>query len=136
MAASDIKDRFRNISGLSTSQFSDSEVTDDAEPVALKRYNHIMNDTQEISDHTTGDALIDEILACFVASYAFRDLFRKRVINDATRYKLFDQDAYAYMLEINKDNIGYNPETDMYYPNTKRRGNPHYTSEVSTANDW
>jgi|SRR6056297_239979 len=133
MAATDIKDRFRSMSGLSTGQFADASVTDQAEPVALKRYNHIMNDSQTITDHTTGDALIDEILACFVASYAFRYLFRKRLINDSTRYKLFDQDAYAYMLEINKDNIGYNPDTDMYYPNTKKRGNPYYTSEVSNA---
>lgn len=130
MAVATILTRFRDISDITTTQFDDTTVEDQVYPVALSRYNHIMDTSETITSDTTGDELKDEILANLCASYCWRKLYKKAAFQDKKRYKVFDQDAYAYMQEIDPSKFGINTDTLDLFPLYKNRGKPYLEFEI------
>lgn len=130
MTDATILSRFRDLSDITKQQYSDQNVEDQVYPVALSRYNHIMDTSEEITDDTTGDALIDDIIANLCASYCWKKLNKKSVIGQKRKAELFDQDAYSGMKEIDPSKIGQNEDTGMLFPLYINRGKPETTVQV------
>ena len=122
MAAETILTAFRNITDLTITDYSDADVTDKAEAYAITTYNHIMDESETITSHTTGDSTIDRAIAFLCASYVYQDLRPRRAGNDRYDYVRMEQIALGIMAKIKPWKISYSTQTMMYYGTRTRRG--------------
>jgi len=122
MASATILTAFREITDLTVTQYADLDVTDKAEPYALSMYNHIMDDTETITAHTTGDEAIDRVIAFFCGAYVFEEKFKKRVRDGVYEYEMFYQDGMRILNMIAPWKIAFDPNSRRYYPRHKNRG--------------
>ena len=133
MTVATILTRFRDVSDITTLQYSNQNITDQVYLVALSRYNHIMDTSVTITTNTSSDELIDEIIANLCASYCWRKLYKKSIVGNKPRHEIFDQDAYSYMKEIDPSKIGQNEQTLAYFPLFTKRGKADDTIQVGQS---
>lgn len=124
MTAETILTKFRDITRLTTSQFSDEDVTDKAEPYALSVYNKIMDASETITDHTTGDDLVDETITYFCAEFAFRRLYFKRAWNDKNTSDEFMQLGLQLINYVDPSKVAYDEHSGRYYSRYNKKGKP------------
>ena len=116
MAIRTILKRFREISSLTSTEFTDGSVTNYAEPIALAYFNEIMDEILTISTHSTGDNLADEILSWLVASFAYQETYRQKYHKDTglLEWEWLEQQAMKLMYARNPTKIEYNSNNGIY----------------------
>lgn len=132
MASETILTAFRTISGLTTAQFADADVTDKAEPFALDYYEKVMGVDYTITDHSTGEGtMIDKIFAILCAVYAYQNKYpRDMKTNRGMSHWDLEQVALSLMQKIEPRKIGHSARTNSYYVIGKNRGNALYTAST------
>ena len=127
MTAATILTSFRAISGLTTVQFADASVSDQAEPYAEDFYNEIMGASETIASHTTDDYMIDRALAFICVSYAYQDLYPKLVGPNGKSWWEMEQIALSVMQKIEPSKVGFSTSSRDYYVLRKNRGNARFS---------
>lgn len=133
MAAETILTAFRTISGLTTTQFADLDVTDKAENYALDFYNEVMGTAETITDHTTSDYMVDRALAFLCASYAYSNLFPRMAGPRGMTYWDLEQVALSIMQKIEPSKVGFSTSSRDYYVLRNNRGNARFTAYAGTV---
>ena len=127
MAVDTILTRFRSITSLTTGLYPDASVTDKAEPFAILYFNNIMDRSDSITTHTTGDVFIDEMLANLCGYFAFDDLYFKRGSGGGGGRKQaeeYRQKALMLMQALDPSRITKSTTLQEYYPRYSRKGSP------------
>lgn len=116
MAIRSILSRFREISNLDTTEFSDGTVTTFAEPIALAYFNEVMDESLTITTHSTGDDFADEILSWLVTVFAFQELYRTRMHKDSgmLEWEWIEQQAFRLMYARNPTKVEFNSANGIY----------------------
>lgn len=124
---SDMIARFRAVSKITTATISDSSLKTIYIPAVEARYNHIMDDTQDVDidgeTYTTGDDAIDLAMTYLLCSEAYKEEFMRRVVEDVDQWYRFEQMAYCIMSEIDPSKVGRRPQGE-YYLRYSGRGVP------------
>lgn len=133
MAADTILTAFRSISDLTTDDFTDSDVTDKAEPYALDQYNDIMDTSYTITTHTTGEGYnVDRALAFWCASFAYQNLYPHMTEDRKRSWIHYEQIALNIMQKIEPSKVGYSVKSNMYYAIREKRGNAQFNTYQSS----
>jgi hypothetical protein len=120
-----ILSRFREISGITTTEFSDGGMTNYAEPVALAFFNEVMDEALTISAHSTSDAFADEVLSWLCAAFGYQELYRSKMHKDTglLEWEWFEQQALKLMYARNPTKVEFNSNNALYIvraPNVTR----------------
>jgi len=127
MTADTILTRFRAITTLAVGTYADANVTDKAEPFALAYFNKVMDLSETITTHTTGDLFMDEILTHLCAYFAFEDLYFKRGSGGGGVRKQSDQfmqKALFLMQAMDPSRIKKSTTLEEFYPSYRDKGSP------------
>ena len=131
MTADTILTKFRDLSKLTDSQFSDTDMTDKAEPYAIETYNDIMDTDYTITSHTTGSDRVNEAVAYICAEFAFRRLFFKRAWSEKNTADEYMQSALRLMNYVDPSKVAYDEHSARFYPRYDKRGKPCFTIRFS-----
>lgn len=126
MAGDTILTRFRSITTLPVGTYPDLSVTDKAEPFAILYFNNVMDLSETITTHTTGDVFVDEIITNICAYFAFDDLYHKRGSGSGGRKQAMEymQKALFLMQALDPSRITKSTTLEEYYPRYDRKGAP------------
>jgi hypothetical protein len=116
MAIRTILTRFREISSVPETDFSNGSITNYAEPVELAFYNEVMDETLAITTHSTGDDLVDEILSWLVAGFVYAELYRSKMHKSTglLEWEWFEQQALKLMYARNPTKVEFNSNNAIY----------------------
>ena len=128
MAADTIRDRFRDLSNITTATVSNDDFDNKYQALALELYNEIMDESLTISSNSTDTYLKDEAIAHLATALAYQKIHRSKMYKDTgmLEWMRFMQSGYELMYMINPTKIDYREGRDIYTirdPNTK--GNPY-----------
>lgn len=100
-----IATRFRSMSDVSTTEVDDTTLYDTYVPIALARVNNILETSYTVTNGTTEDGWIDDIVVTLTCAVVYKDL-RPRLTYGPTNmfmWEWYEQTAYRLMAEIRPD---------------------------------
>ena len=131
MAADTIRDRFRDLSNITTSTVSNDDFDNKYQALALELYNEIMDETLSITSNSTGTYLKDEAIAHLATALAYQKIHRSKMYKDTgmLEWMRYMQSGYELMYIINPTKIDYREGRDIY---TVRDPNTHGKTFMNT----
>ena len=115
MAADTIRDRFRDLSNITTATVSNDDFDNKYQALALELYNEIMDESLTISSNSTDTYLKDEAIAHLATALAYQKIHRSKMYKDTgmLEWMRFMQSGYELMYMINPTKIDYREVRDI-----------------------